>query len=317
MKLVKDTISKIGIFRLTLFCFIYIAIASLAITFTRVNILKNGKANFDSDSGFYVLGQSDKNAVLLPIRKDGAIMPVFSAQSVLAVDLTSDAVLIEKNPDEPILPASTTKIATALVALDHYPLDKILKVNGISVEGQKMELVQGEEISVENLLYGLLVYSANDAAEVLAQNFPGGRDLFISLMNSKTRQLGLKNTSFSNPTGLDGDGHWTTANDLIKIAKVAMENPIFSEMVATREVEVSSIDGKYTHKMININKLLGSVDGVMGVKTGWTENAKENLVSYVKREDREVMIAVLGSQDRFGETSLLIDWVFANYEWGR
>jgi len=93
---------------------------------------------------------------------------------------------------------------------------------------------------------------------------------------------------------LDGDGHWTTANDLIKIAKVAMENPIFSEMVATREVEVSSIDGKYTHKMININKLLGSVDGVMGVKTGWTENAKENLVSYVKREDYAEETGFLG-----------------------
>ena len=185
----------------------------------------------------------------------------------------------------------------------------------VKVEGQKMGLVSGEEIMFSDLLSGLLIYSANDAAEVLASNYPGGRELFIDLMNKKVKDLGLTNTHFGNPTGLDNGEQYTTTRDLIVVSKYAMKNPVFAELVGTKEKVVKSIDGKYSHKLININKLLGNVDGVTGVKTGWTENARENLVTEVSRDGKKIMIVVLGSSDRFGETTELINWIYGNYTW--
>lgn len=251
----------------------------------------------------------------IPLLKEGVGYPVLSAQSVLAVDVVSGVYLYEKDPQKTLLPASTTKIVTALVAIDTYEPDQILKVGKVSVDGQKMGLIWGEEMKFIDLLKGLLIYSSNDAAEVLANNHPGGRDLFIALMNKKSSDLGLTNTHFTNPSGLDNSAHYSTAKDLITISRIAMQNSIFSEIVGTREETVKSVNGKLTHKLVNINKLLGEVDGVLGVKTGWTENARENLVTYVDRNGKKVMIVVLGSSDRFGETKELIDWIYSNYSW--
>lgn len=253
--------------------------------------------------------------VPLPISSRVSTFPVLSAQAALAVDLDSGVTLYEKNPDSPLLPASTTKIITALVAMEYYPRDLILTVGNPRVDGQKMGLIAGEKISVENLLYGLLVYSANDAAEVLADNFPGGRELFIAAMNLKAKELSLMHSKFSNPAGLDGVGHVSTARDLILVSEIAMKDPFFAKIVGTEERVVKSSDGRISHRLKNINELLGKVDGVFGVKTGWTENARENLVTYINRDSKRVMIALLGSQDRFGETEELIDWIYANYSW--
>lgn len=252
----------------------------------------------------------------LPVlNSSAASFPILSAQSVLATDLGSGKTLFELNPDSTFLPASITKIVTALVSLDYYHLDQVLRVNGIRVEGQKMGLISNEEIRVEDLLYGLLIYSANDAAEVLAVNYPGGRDAFISAMNRKAQEFNLNQTQFKNPSGLDDFGHVSTARDLVRISKHAMENPIFSKIVSIENVVVTSVDGKIKHRLVNINQLLGEVEGVGGVKTGWTENARENLVTYIDRDGKRIMIALLGSQDRFGETKELINWIFANYDW--
>jgi D-alanyl-D-alanine carboxypeptidase (penicillin-binding protein 5/6) len=251
----------------------------------------------------------------VPIMKEGVVMPSFSAQSVLAKDLDSDKTLYEKNIDLPLFPASTTKVITALVALDYYSLDNIVKVQDVDVIGQKMRLVEGEEISIRDLLYGLLVYSANDAAEALAQNYDGGRSAFIEAMNRKVAELGLKSSHFTNPSGLDTENQFTTAEDLIRVTKIAMENPFFRDVVKTKSIDVKSTDGRFIHKLTNINALLGRVDGVLGVKTGWTENARENLVTYIERDGRKVMIALLGSEDRFGETKSLISWIFLSYSW--
>lgn len=251
----------------------------------------------------------------LPTLKDGAKFPILSSQSVMAVDLTSGVTLYEKDPNKALLPASTTKIVTALVALDTYEENQVLKVGRVSVEGQKMGLVMGEEMKFIDLLNGLLIYSANDAAEVLAQNHPGGRALFIGLMNKKVKDLGLTNTHFTNPVGLDDGAQYSTTRDLVVVSKYALKNPIFKEIVGTKEKTVYSTDGKLVHRLTNINKLLGSVPGVMGVKTGWTENARENLVTYIERDGKKVMIVVLGSSDRFGETKELIDWIFSSYSW--
>ncbi len=258
-----------------------------------------------------------KNLPLLPVLKSESSFPIVSAQAALAIDWDSMVTLYEKNPDDPLLPASTTKIVTALVAMDYYSDGEILEVGRIKVYGQKMGLKQGEKISAINLLYGLLVYSANDAAEVLAMSFPGGREAFINAMNDKARDLNLENSFFANPTGLDGNGDKiaSTAKDLVRISMVAMENSRFADIVKTKEITVKSVDGKISHKLYNINELVGEVDGVLGVKTGWTENARENLVTYIERDGHRIIIALLGSQDRFGETKELINWIFANYKW--
>ena len=253
----------------------------------------------------------------LPVLSAGSYFPVMSAQAALAVDLGSMTTLYEKDPDKALLPASTTKIVAALVAMDYYPDDFIIEVGKFKVDGQKMGLKMGEKISVKNLLYGLLVYSANDAAEVLAMSYPGGRIGFIAAMNKKAHDLHLENSLFANPSGLDGNGDKivTTARDLVRISIVAMQNPEFADIVKTKEITVESIDGKIFHKLTNINELVGKVEGVLGVKTGWTESARENLVTYIERDGHKVMIALLGSQDRFGETKELISWIFNNYHW--
>jgi len=263
-----------------------------------------------------VLGQGvERKYSDLPVLKEGASFPIVSAQSVMAVDLVSGVTLYEKNPNKALLPASTTKILTALVALDTYTLDQVLRVNKVNVVGQKMGLVVGEEITFIDLLSGLLIYSANDAAEVLANNHPDGRTAFIDLMNKKVNDLGLTNSHFTNPVGLDDGAQYSTTRDLVIVAKYAMKNPIFAELVSTKEKIVKSVDDKFVHRLVNLNKLLGDVPGVMGVKTGWTEAARENLVTYVDRDDRKVMIVVLGSSDRFGETRELIEWIYNSYFW--
>lgn len=291
---------------------LYLALLAFILISTSAISLNSG---FD-DLVTYITPQKITKAYSdLPVLKDGARYPILSAQSVMAVDLTSGVTLYEKDPNKPLLPASTTKILTALVAIDTYEPEQVLKVGRISVEGQKMGLVFGEEIKFIDLLNGLLIYSANDAAEVLAQNHPGGRALFIGLMNKKVKDLGLINSHFTNPVGLDDGAQYSTTRDLVVVAKYAMQNPIFAEIVGTKEKIVKSVDGKIIHRLININKLLGEVPGVMGVKTGWTENARENLVTYINRDNRKVMIVLLGSSDRFGETKELIEWIYSNYTW--
>lgn len=263
----------------------------------------------------YIAKTSKYSVSLLPVLKPSSNFPVLSAQGVFAYDLDSGVVLYEKNPDEPLLPASTTKIMTAIVAMEHYAQDDILNTGTFSAKGSKMGLYWNENISVRDLLYGLLVYSGNDAAEVLAANYPGGREAFISEMNKKTRELFAFNTSFVNPSGLDELGQITTAKDLSRIASRAMLKPEFASIVGTREYVARSSDGVFLHKLENRNLLLGEVPGVLGVKTGWTEGARENLVTYIQRDNRKIMVTVLGSQDRFGESKQLIEWIFNNYVW--
>ena len=291
---------------------LYLSILSFVFISTSAIAINNG---LDEIVTYIYLEKNTKAYSPLPTLKDGAKFPILSSQSVMAVDLTSGVTLYEKDPNKALLPASTTKIVTALVALDTYEENQVLKVGRVSVEGQKMGLVMGEEMKFIDLLNGLLIYSANDAAEVLAQNHPGGRALFIGLMNKKVKDLGLTNTHFTNPVGLDDGAQYSTTRDLVVVSKYALKNPIFKEIVGTKEKTVYSTDGKLVHRLTNINKLLGSVPGVMGVKTGWTENARENLVTYIERDGKKVMIVVLGSSDRFGETKELIDWIFSSYSW--
>ncbi len=258
----------------------------------------------------------DKIFELRPVLRNGVFsFPILSAQSVVVVDLDSDIYLYEKNPDNPMLPASLTKLITALVALDHFPLDQRLVFSGRYVEGQKMGLVKGESLTVEDALRALLVYSANDAAYLLAENYPGGVGAFVSAMNEKVLSLGANSTHFENPTGFDGGSHKTTALDLVKISKICLKNEKLMEMVSKREVTIVNPFLGKQYYLQNTNQLLGEVDGVLGLKTGWTENARENLITYYQKDDKRILFVLLGSQDRFGETKELINWVLGSYDW--
>ncbi len=252
----------------------------------------------------------------IPVLTNGSSFPTLSAQGVIAMDLDSGITLYEKNADAKLLPASTTKIVTALVSLDEYKLDQVLTVGKeVRVDGQKMGLRVGEKMKFEDLLYGLLVYSANDAAQTLAQNYPGGYSAFIVAMNQKASELSMTNSLFDNPVGLDTNGQRSTAKDLIRVSEVAMRNPVFAKVVGTKQITISDASGNKPYNLKNINQLLGVVPGVIGVKTGWTENARENLVTYIERDGHKIMIALLGSQDRFGETKELINWIFESHKW--
>ena len=212
-------------------------------------------------------------------------------------------------------PASTTKIMTALVSLDAYKLSDVLTIDKPFQNGQSMGLYQGERITVENVLYGALIQSGNDAATALADNYPGGQDAFMTAMNEKAQKLHMVNTHFTNPTGYDDLNHKMTALDLTRLATVALENPTIAKMVAIPQITVSDVTHTHYHKLANVNQLLGKIPGVAGIKTGWTEEAGENLVTYLDRDGKRLVFVVLHSKDRFVDTVKLIDWVFANYKW--
>jgi D-alanyl-D-alanine carboxypeptidase (penicillin-binding protein 5/6) len=250
-----------------------------------------------------------------PVNKGVSEPPSLSAHSLMALDANSMVTLYEKEANLRLLPASTTKIMTALVVLEHYPLDQVLTVKEMKVDGNQIKLLPGERITVENLLYGTLVGSGNDAALVLAENFPGGTEAFVEAMNQKAKDLGLLDTHFTNPIGLDKAGHYSTAKDLAKLTVEAIKNSVFLRIVSTSAVAISDVTGEINHFLKNTNELIGKLEGVRGVKTGWTQNAGECLITLTERNGEKVVTVVLGSQDRFGETQKLIEWIFTNFSW--
>lgn len=252
----------------------------------------------------------------IPVLPKEFTPPALSAQSVVAIDLGSGSVLYQHQPHLRSLPASTTKIMTAVIALEEYQLNAPVTVtNADRAIGQKTELAAGETLTVHHLLYALLLDSGNDAAVTLAQHHPQGYFGFISAMNTTARRLGLTGTHFENASGIDSDQHFTTARDLAILTQYALTLPEFKTIVATQNYTITSIDGRFSHYLTNLNQLLGTVKGVVGVKTGWTEAAGECLVTLIERDNRQILIVVLGSLDRFGESKSLIDWIFNTYVW--
>lgn len=250
-----------------------------------------------------------------PVNDTGYSPEGLTAQSVLVVDLPSGVFLYQKNPEMKLSPASITKIMTALVALEHYDLDQVLTVKRVETSGRVMGLVSGEKITMENLLYGALVHSANDAAFVLAENFPGGEEAFVKQMNEEAKKLGLNNTLFQNPIGFESPSNYSTAFDLFRLTVHALKNKTFTKIVGTPSITVHDHEFKYFHYLQNVNELLGKIWGVAGIKTGFTEDAGQCLVNLTKRNGREILTVILKSEDRFGETQKILDWVFLNYRW--
>lgn len=248
----------------------------------------------------------------IPALASNAPYPIISAEGVFIADLNSFTPLIEQNSTSPFYPASTTKILTALVAVDLYkPNDIITITHAISKEEkpdwQLMGLIEGEKITVENLMYGILVHSANDAAINLAEAY--GSEQFIKKMNEKAQQIGMKSSTFTNPDGIDEPGQYTSPYDLALAARELLRNPYLGKFVSTKEIIISDVDYKYFHKLSNVNRLLGEVPGIGGLKTGYTELAGQNLVSFYKKNGNQYIIVVMKSVDRFADTITLTQWI--------
>jgi len=262
--------------------------------------------------------EGSTNALNLPYPapKQGFIeAPPVSAISAVVIDNKTGVSMYEKQPNLRHLPASTTKLMTALVTLEKCSLDDIIEVKSVEGEGSQMGLRVGDKVTVENLLYGLLIPSGNDAAFVLARNCGDSYDKFIAGMNQKAKDLGMQNTHFVNPAGYDDALQYSTASDLALLARVAVANPKIAKIVKIKSTVITDITGTRTYYLENVNKLLGVVPGVEGVKTGETDGALENLVTKTTRGENSILVVVLGSQDRFGDSKNLIEWAFQNYTW--
>ncbi len=233
-----------------------------------------------------------------------------SAKHAILMDAATGRVLYEKSPDSRSLIASTTKIMTALVVCEQCNvLDRVrIPKEAVGIEGSSMYLKEGEVLTVQELLYGLMLHSGNDAAVALAIYCGGTVEGFAELMNDKARQLGLKGTHFENPNGLDSPGHYSTARDLAILAAYAMENPIFQKTVSTKTVNVGS------RSLRNHNKLLWRVDGADGVKTGYTKAAGRILVSSAIRDGRRLICVTINDGNDWADHAKLLEEGFARYE---
>lgn len=233
-----------------------------------------------------------------------------SARSAIIIESRYGNVLYEKNAHTRATMASTTKIMTALCAIEEGNLDSKVKVHdsAVGVEGSSMYLTRGEEITLRELVYGLMLSSGNDAAVAIACAVSGSVEDFAKLMNDKAERIGAKNTQFKNPNGLDEEGHYTTAYDLAKIAAHAMKNEEFRKIVSTYQTTVSSSDDK--RYLTNHNKLLKMMDGCIGVKTGFTKKSGRCLVSACERDGMEVVAVTLNAPDDWNDHMAMTDYAY-------
>ena len=232
-----------------------------------------------------------------------------SAEKAFVLDAVSGRVLYEKNADKQSLIASTTKIMTALIVCEQCNvLDRMrIPKEAVGIEGSSMYLQEGEVLTLQELLYGLMLSSGNDAAVALAIYCGGTVEGFAELMNDKARSLGMTGTHFENPNGLDSPGHYSTARDLAVLAAYAMDNPIFYKTVSAKNVKIGE---RYLR---NHNKLLWQVDGADGVKTGFTKAAGRILVSSATRQGRRIIAVTLNAPDDWHDHAALLEDGFSRF----
>jgi D-alanyl-D-alanine carboxypeptidase len=248
--------------------------------------------------------------------------PEFKGASAIIVDAATGRAVYEANASRRVPPASTTKIMTALVVLERANLNDRVRVREATLQPLRgtnssvMGLVAGDTVTVRDLLHGLLIPSGNDAALVLAEHVGGGSvDRFVALMNDKATQLGLKDTRFTNPHGLDSRDQYSTAADLATLGRLGLQDPLFARIVATDRIEVGETR-KYT--LNTTNELLKSgtaLRGADGIKTGTTDQAGETLVASVTRDGHQVIVVVTGTQNRVTEATRLVNYAFAAFTW--
>ena len=246
-----------------------------------------------------------------------------TARAAILVDATSGKILYQREPDLRLPPASTTKVLTAILALESgRKLSELLPVSKAAtrVPASKLYLRPGQQLTIEDLLYGLLLSSANDASNVLAEGIGGSVEQFAELMTKKAHMIGATNTHYTNPHGLTAPDHYSTARDLVTIFRYAMRNPIFSSIVQTKISSVNSsaiVRKKVVPRRISVrnhNRLLWNFDGAIGGKTGYTHAAQKCFVGAVQRNGATLLISILGSRNLWGDTRQLLEYGFDNYE---
>lgn len=261
--------------------------------------------------------------MIYPARNFNVLDIEINAESYLLYDAERDLILYSKNIEKKMFIASLTKLMTAMVVLDNAAPEEIAFVsqNAVKTEGEMGNLVVGEKISVGNLLRALLIESSNDAAAALAEYIEnktaenGGERLkFVELMNEKAAELGLKNTRFTTPSGLNGN--YSTALDLVRLTKAAFNYPLLWKITKLKSADVYSDDGKINHHLTNSNKLLAEFQNILGGKTGYTEEAGECmiLVHEIKQGQRNIFI-ILNAKDRTAEMRKFILWSFGAFLW--
>lgn len=242
--------------------------------------------------------------------------PKINARAAIIYDRTTKQIIWGKNENEKRPMASTTKIMTALVVLENSNLSDVVTISkkAAGTGGSRLKISAGDKITVNDLLYGLMLRSGNDAAVALAEHVGGSIEGFADLMNKKAKELGLNNTNFVTPHGLDNENHYTTAYELAVLTDYALNNETFAKIVNTKSTSIS-INGN-TRNIYNTNELLGYMLGVDGVKTGFTNGAGRCLVTSCTRDDNQIITIVLGcdtKKQRTSDSTKLIEYAFKNY----
>ncbi|MHA6483846.1 D-alanyl-D-alanine carboxypeptidase family protein [Paenibacillus sp. strain BS8-2] len=255
-------------------------------------------------------------SVSLPINSASAAPSIdTNARAAALIDVTSGRLLYSSNGDTPMRIASLTKIMTAIVAIEHGQLTDIVKTpkRAVGREGSSIYLQLGEEMTLHNMLYGLMLRSGNDAATAIAEHVGGSELGFVHLMNEKANMIGLKNSSFKNPHGLDEEDHYSSANDLATLSAYALRNPSFAEIVRTKEKQVPNPHDSWNYAWRNKNKMLTLYEGADGVKTGYTKKAFRCLVSSATRNGQQLAAVTINDGDDWNDHSRLLDWGFKHY----
>lgn len=245
------------------------------------------------------------------VNNAGIQQPDIGATSAIMYDTVTNKILFEKNPTARLPMASLTKVMTAIIGLENKRSDDTYVVHASDIVGEdSMGLDAGEKVSLEELLYGVFLHSGNDAAETIASNYPSGRDAFIKAMNDKVQALGLTNTHFTNPTGLEGDGNqYTTATDLLVMTEYGLTHfPLFAKTAATVTYTISQTATHKEYDLENETNLLTSYPGVKGVKTGYTPEAGLCLITYLEYDGHRIIGVLLNSENRREDMKDLLDY---------
>lgn len=238
-----------------------------------------------------------------------------NAETASLIDVSSGRILYSKDGDKEMRIASLTKIMTALVAVEKTDLKSMVTVskNAAGKEGSSLYLKLGEKMSLENMLYGLMLRSGNDAATAIAEHVGGSEEGFVHLMNLKAEEIGLSHTQFKNPHGLDAEGHYSTANDMAKLTAYALHNADFKSIVGTQQKKAPNPNETWDYNWLNKNKMLRLYEGADGVKTGYTKMAFRCLVSSATREGQQLAAVTLNDGDDWNDHAKMLNYGFEHY----
>lgn len=237
---------------------------------------------------------------------------VVSAEAAALIDVSTGRILWSHEGEKKMLVASTTKILTAIVAIEQGDLSSQVTVSGnaFGVEGSSLYLKNGEKMSLEHMLYGLMLRSGNDAATAIAEHIGGSVEGFVVLMNQKAEHIGMSRSHFVNPHGLNADDHYSTALDMARLTAYALKNPIFAQIVKTKVKKAPNPHEKWDYTWYNKNKLLAMYEGADGVKTGYTVKAGRCLVSSASRDGRQLAVVTLNAPGDWADHARLLDFGF-------